>query len=105
MQQAVKCGFMNAMALAAYLVRRGVQFRQAHERVGQAVRLGLEKNCELEQLSKEDYAQCGIAADAELYRALSLEDVLAIHDVPGGTAPWRVRAALASIKEKLSDRK
>jgi argininosuccinate lyase len=102
MQQAASGGFMNALALVAHLVRRGVAFRQAHEKVGQAVRLGLEKNCELEQLSQEDYAQCGIAADAELYRALSLDKVLAIHDVPGGTAPLRVRAALAGIKEKLS---
>jgi len=102
MRQAASGGFMNALALAALLVRRGDPFRQAHEQVSQAVRLGLEKNCELEQLSKEDYAQCGIAADAELYRALSLDEVLAIHDVPGGTAPLRVRAALAAIKEKLS---
>ena len=35
-------------------------------------------------------------------RALSLDEVLAIHDVPGGTAPLRIRAALAVIKEKLS---
>ena len=102
MQQAASSGFMNALALAALLVRRGVPFRQAHEKVGQAVRLGIEKSCELVQLSKEDYAQCGIVADAELYRALSLDEVLAIHDVPGGTAPLRVRAALAAIKEKLS---
>ena len=102
MQQAASGGFINALALAALLVRRGVPFRQAHEKAGQAVRLAVEKNCELEQLSKQDYAQCGIAADAELYRALSLEEVLAIHDVPGGTAPLRVRAALAAIKEKLS---
>ncbi len=102
MQQAASSGFMNALALAAYLVRRGIPFRQAHEKVGQAVRLGLEKRCELEQLAKEEYAQCGIAADAELYRALSLDEVLAIHDVPGGTAPLRVRAALSTIKEKLA---
>ena len=102
MQQAASGGFMNALALAALLVRRGVPFRQAHEKVGQAVRLAIEKGGELEQLSKEDYAQCGIEADAELHRALSLYEVLAIHDVPGGTAPLRVRAALAAIKEKLS---
>jgi argininosuccinate lyase len=102
MRQATSGGFMNALTLAALLVRRGVLFRQAHEKVGQAVRLGLKKSCELEQLSKEDYAQCGISADDELYHALSLDEVLAIHDVAGGTAPLRVRAALAAVKEKLS---
>ena len=39
MQQAASCGFMNALAAAAYLVRQGVPFRRAHELVGKAVRL------------------------------------------------------------------
>jgi argininosuccinate lyase len=56
----------------------------------------------LEELSKGEYAQCGIDANDELYRSLSLHEVLAVHDVPGGTAPLRVRAALAEVKEKLS---
>ncbi len=34
MQRAASGGFMNALALAAYLVRRGVPFRQAHRRWG-----------------------------------------------------------------------
>jgi len=102
MQKAASTGFMNAMAAAAYLVQGGVPFRQAHELLGRAVRLCVEKSCELEQLSEQDYAQCGIKADLGLYRALTLENVLAIHDVPGGTAPSRVRAALAEVKERLS---
>ena len=53
-------GFMNAQAAAAYLVRQGVPFRKAHELIGKAVRLCVEQSCELEQLSKEDYALCGI---------------------------------------------
>ena len=32
----------------------------AHELIGKAVRLCVEKGCELEQLSEEDYAICGI---------------------------------------------
>ena len=39
MQQAASCGFMNAQAAAAYLVRQGVPFRRAHELIGKAVRL------------------------------------------------------------------
>ena len=54
MQQAASCGFMNAQAAAAYLVRQGMPFRRAHELIGKAVRLCVEQGCELEQLSKEE---------------------------------------------------
>jgi len=103
MQQAASCGFMNAQAAAACLVRQGVPFRRAHELVGKAVRLCIEQGCELEQLSKDDYALCGISADEQFYHSLTLEEVLAIHNVPGGTAASRVHEALQTAKEKLSD--
>ncbi len=41
-------------------------------------------------------------ADEQFYNALTLKEVLAIHNVPGGTAPARVREALQTAKEKLS---
>ena len=100
--QAASGGFMNALAGAAYLVRNGVPFRIAHEIIGKAVQLGVEKGCELEQLSGEDFASCGISADSQFYSALQLQQVLAIHDVPGGTAPLQVRAALKKAKDTLS---
>ncbi len=102
MERAATRGFMNAMAAAAHLVRQGVPFRRAHELVGKAVRSCLEKNCELEQLSPEDFAHCGIKADQPFYDALTLAHVLAVHDVEGGTAPVRVRQALQTAKQKLS---
>ncbi|HUI85203.1 MAG TPA: argininosuccinate lyase [Candidatus Binatia bacterium] len=103
MQQTASCGFMNAQAAAAELVRQGVPFRRAHELVGRAVRLCAERGCELEQLSKQDYALCGIDAGEQFYAALALKEVLAVHNVPGGTAPARVRQALQTAKERLED--
>ena len=41
MQGAASVGFMNALAGAAYLVRSGVPFRTAHERIGKAVQLAV----------------------------------------------------------------
>jgi len=102
MQQAATCGFMNAQAAAAHLVRRGMPFRRAHELIGRAVRLCVERGCELEQLSHADYALCGIEANEEFHNALALDEVLAIHDVPGGTAPAHVREALQTAKGTLS---
>jgi argininosuccinate lyase len=101
MQEAASGGFMNALAAAAHLVRQGAPFRKAHELIGKAVQLCIEKGCELEQLSAQEFAGCGIEANAELYRSLTLSEVLEVHDVPGGTAPQQVKAALQKAKEKL----
>lgn len=102
MRQAATGGFMNALAAAAHLVRNGVPFRIAHEMIGKAVQLCVQKGCELEDLSHEDFASCGITADPQFYSALQLQQVLAIHDVPGGTAPLQVRQALKKAKDTLS---
>ena len=102
MQQAASGGFMNALAAAAYLVRQGVPFRKAHEQIGKAVQLCVEQGCELEELSAADLAACGIEADAQFYRSLKLSEVLEVHNVPGGTAPPQVQAALQAAKERLS---
>jgi argininosuccinate lyase len=101
MQEAARTGFMNAWAAATYLVQRGVPFRLAHEQVGKAVQLCLEKNCELADLSLEELHSLNPAFDKDFYASLTLQSVLAIHDVPGGTAPSRVRQAISDAKAKL----
>lgn len=101
MQAAASTGFMNAMAGAGYLVRQGTAFRSAHERIGAAVRLCVEKDCELEDLKPEEFERCGIRADEGFYAALKLRAVLECHDVQGGTAPAHVKSALAVAKERV----
>ena len=100
MQQAAQLGFMNAWAAATYLVQRGVPFRLAHEFVGKAVQLALDKGCGLRDLPLEELKKLNPAFEQDFYAYLSLESVLAIHDVPGGTAPARVRQALADAKQR-----
>ena len=102
MQQAASGGFMNALAAAAHLVRQGLRFRKAHEQIGNAVQLCVAKGCDLEQLSAQEFSSCGITADDEFYRSLTMPDVLQVHNVPGGTAPQQVKAALQAARERLS---
>ncbi len=102
MQVASETGFMNAFAAATYLVNRGVPFRLAHEQIGKAVSLCLEKNCELQDLSLEELRKLNSAFDGDFYSCLSVQSVLAIHDVPGGTAPARVRQAIGEVKKKIN---
>jgi argininosuccinate lyase len=102
MQAAANSGFMNAWAAATYLVRRGVPFRRAHEQVGRAVQLCLEKGCELRHLSVEELRQFSSEFDEDFYSHLETQAVLSIHDVHGGTAPARVVEALATARQRIS---
>src|SRR5262249_38495260 len=102
MQAACESGFMNALAAATYLVQRGVPFREAHQVVAQAVQKCLQKNCELQDLSLEELRDFSSAFGPDIYEQLKLGAVLACHDVPGGTAPDRVRQAIHDAREKLA---
>jgi len=101
MQQAAESGFMNAWAAATYLVNHGVPSRLAHEKIGKAVQMCLERNCELKDLALADLRTLSPAFDQDFYASLSLPSVLAIHDVPGGTAPARVRQAIGAARKKI----
>jgi argininosuccinate lyase len=92
---------MNAWAAATYLVQRGVPFRLAHENMGKAVRLCMGKGRELQDLSLEELRVINPRFDQDFYDCLRLDAVLSIHDVPGGTAPSRVRQALAEAKQRV----
>jgi argininosuccinate lyase len=104
MSSACQRGFMNAMAAATYLARRGVPFRVAHEAVAHAVQKCIEKGkgCELQDLSLKELQEFSPEFAADIYDHLTVEAVLACHDVPGGTAPHRVQQALEEARRNLS---
>ena len=101
MQQAAQSGFMNAWAAATYLVKRGVPSRLAHERIGKAVQMCVERGCELQDLALEELRSLNPAFDQDFYESLKLASVLAVHDVPGGTAPARVRHAISITRKRI----
>lgn len=101
MQKAAESGFMNAWAAATYLVRRGVPSRLAHERIGKAVQICLDRGCELKDLPLEELRTLSPVFDQDFYQSLQLSAVLALHDVPGGTAPARVRQALSAARKRI----
>ena len=93
-------GHALSTALAERLVRAGVPFRDAHWRVGELVAHAEAEGCELTDLPL-----------AQLREALpeladhdpiipTLAEAIAAADLPGGTAPNRVRAALADARER-----
>ena len=102
MHNACETGFLNAMAAATYLVHKGVPFRKAHEKIGLAVRYGLEKGCELDGLTLEELKQFGPEFEADFFASITLDATVDCHDVIGGTAKARVREALAAQEQRVS---
>jgi argininosuccinate lyase len=101
MNEVAQSGFMNAWAAATYLVKRGVPSRLAHEQIGKAVKLCVEKQCELQDLMLEELRVLNPVFDESFHECLKQASVLAIHDVVGGTAPAQVRRGIGAARKKI----
>jgi argininosuccinate lyase len=102
MREAAQTGYLNAMAGATYLVHKGVPFRTAHEKIGNAVRFALETGRELNDLTLTELRQFGPEFGEDFYESITLEATLDCHDVIGGTARHRVKQALAEARQRLA---
>ena len=101
MNAAAQSGYLNAMAAATYLVHKGVPFRTAHEKIGNAVRFALEKGVELNALTLDELHKFGAEFGEDFFPAITLGATLDCHDVIGGTARRRVRKALAEAAHRV----
>ena len=101
MEAAAKKGFATATDLADYLVRKGVAFRDAHEIVGKAVRLGVETRRDLSEIALPELQQFSPSIGADVFDVLTLEGSVAARDIIGGTAPKRVREAIGQARLAL----
>ncbi len=101
MAAAAQSGYLNAMAAATYLVHKGVPFRTAHEKIGNAVRFALEKGVELGDLTVPELRQFGEEFGGDFFEAVTINATLDCHDVIGGTARNRVREALEEVSQRV----
>jgi argininosuccinate lyase len=98
MYDSAKRGFATATDLADYLVRKGMAFRDAHEAVGQAVRLGLDSGRDLSELSLAELQQFSQTITADVFDVLTLEGSVAARKHIGGTAPETVKRAIQAAR-------
>ena len=102
MRAAASQGFATATDLADYLVRKGLPFRDAHEAVARAVRAAESAACDLAELPLGTLQSFSPLIEADALDALTLEGSLASRTSQGGTAPVRVREAIAVARARLS---
>jgi argininosuccinate lyase len=117
MAEATTAGFLTATSVADALVDRGVPFRAAHEIVGRVVRAAESRGFDLpaapdsvwQELLRgsPDPVAVRLAGEpgieAALREAATIQAAVARPDVVGGTAPARVRGALAAARQRLSE--
>ena len=102
MEAAAKRGYATATDLADYLVKKGLPFRDAHEVVAHAVKLGLQRGLDLADLSLDELKALHplIADDAP--EVLTLQGSLNARHVRGGTAPAQALAQIARHRARLA---
>ncbi|MGR9073671.1 MAG: argininosuccinate lyase, partial [Gammaproteobacteria bacterium] len=91
----------TATDLADYLVCKGVPFRDAHEIVGNAVRLGIESERDLSEISLAELQTFSDKIGEDVFEVLTLEGSVSSRKHIGGTAPETVRQAIAAAREQM----
>ena len=96
MRAAAEAGYATATDLADWLVRtRGIPFREAHHITGSTVKRAEELGVALDQVPLADLQAIDARIDASVYEVLGVDASVASRTSFGGTAPTRVRAAIA----------
>jgi argininosuccinate lyase len=102
MERAARRGYATATDLADYLVRKGVPFRDAHEVVAHAVKVGIDSGKDLSELSLDVLQGFHASIGDDVYAVLSLRGSLDARQVIGGTAPVEARRQIARHRARLA---
>ena len=102
MRQAVESSYVLATDIADYLVGKGTPFREAHIIVSNlSDRLNADGRF-FKDLSLDEFRVASSLFEADVLD-IDIDSSIASRDVPGGTSPTRVKAALAQAKARLKE--
>ena len=101
LREAAGRGYSTATDLADWLVREaGLPFRQAHHATGAIVKRAEALGKDLAALPLSEMQAIEPAITRAVYDVLDIDSSVASRDCYGGTAPERVRAAVAAARER-----
>jgi argininosuccinate lyase len=102
MRELASSGFSTATDLADWLVREhGLPFREAHHVTGSVVKACETRDIGLDAFTADDLAAINSALAGSKMPDLSVDGSVASRTSAGGTAPVRVREAIAAAKKEL----
>ncbi|MBF0550605.1 MAG: argininosuccinate lyase [Deltaproteobacteria bacterium] len=102
MRETAQIGHLTATDMADYLVRKGMTFRRAHSVTGSAVKYAIQQGKEIAELTLEEMKKFSEMIEEDVFNYISLERSVTIRTSPGGTAPIRVKEALAKAAAELN---
>jgi len=102
MEQAALKGYATATDLADYLVKKGLPFRDAHEVVAHAVKLGLQQGLDLADLPLTELKALHPLIGDDAPQVLTLRGSLQARSTRGGTAPQQVLQQVARHRARLA---
>ena len=91
-------GHANATDMAEYLVRKGMPFRTAHGVAAKAVRMCIERGCNIEDLTLEDLVSCSPLIEADIFSLITPDACMRARGLTGGPAPESVAVQITVLK-------
>ncbi len=100
--RAVKGGYLLAVDLAEYLVKKGTPFRESHRIVGKLVSAAIKQGKGLEELTGEELRRFSKAFEDDALLLMNVQASVRSKTSSGGTSPRQVAAQIRSWKNRLS---
>jgi argininosuccinate lyase len=97
-------GFLDATALAEYLVGKGVAFRQAHGIVGSLVAYCEKAKKKLAELSLDEFGKFSSLIDKDIYKSIGAANVVAKYVTEGAAGPKQAKEQITYWNKQLAQR-
>ena len=91
-------GHANATDVAEYLVRKGMPFRTAHGVAAKAVRICIERGCNIEDLTLDDLKSCSNLIESDIFSLITPDACMRARRLSGGPAPESVAVQITLLK-------
>jgi len=101
----LEAGYLDATALAEYLVEKGVPFRDAHQQVGRLVAQAEKQHLPLAKLPLETLQSASQKIGLDVYRHLGAENVVKRYRTEGAGGAKQLRKQLNFWKKGLGQKK
>jgi len=97
-------GFLDATALAEYLVRKGIAFRDAHGIVGTLVAYCEQQNNKLGELTLDEFKQYCSSIEADVYENLGAVNVVSKYATEGSAGFGQAKEQITYWNKQLAQR-
>jgi len=95
-------GFLDATALAEYLVGKGVAFREAHGIVGSLVAYCEKASKKLADLSLDEFKKYSPLIESDVYEYLGAKNVVNKYVTEGSAGPRQAKEQIAYWNKQLA---